>query len=73
MSGEKGEWGESHEDGKARGVSQLLGHHGGQYLFVVPDVELIAVFTGWNIAETVWPSWAETLQPVLEAVVDGKR
>ena len=42
--------------------------YGGQFLIVVPDLELIAVFTGWNIyeKESLDPAWA--LSRVLAAV-----
>lgn len=42
--------------------------YGGQFLIVVPDLELVAVFTGWNIyeKESLDPAWA--LSRILAAV-----
>jgi CubicO group peptidase (beta-lactamase class C family) len=39
---------------QAQGAPQVYGAlgYGGQYLFIVPERDLIAVFSGWNIYET---------------------
>jgi len=42
--------------------------YGGQYLIVVPELELLAVFTGWNIYETPALNPNLALQRVLAAV-----
>jgi CubicO group peptidase (beta-lactamase class C family) len=42
--------------------------YGGQFLIVVPDLELIAVFTGWNIYEKESLDPASALSRVLAAV-----
>jgi CubicO group peptidase (beta-lactamase class C family) len=42
--------------------------YGGQYLLVVPSLELIAVFTGWNIYDRPELDPGVALQRVLEAV-----
>jgi CubicO group peptidase (beta-lactamase class C family) len=42
--------------------------YGGQFLIVVPDLELIAVFTGWNIYEKESVDPASALSRVLGAV-----
>lgn len=48
--------------------------YGGQYLFVVPEHDLIAVFTGWNVYETPSLDVDFALGSVLEAVdIDTER
>jgi CubicO group peptidase (beta-lactamase class C family) len=42
--------------------------YGGQHLLVVPEYDLIAVFTGWNIYETPSLNLTFSLRSVLEAV-----
>jgi CubicO group peptidase (beta-lactamase class C family) len=42
--------------------------YGGQYLFVVPEYDLIAVFTGWNIYDTPALSVSYALGSVIDAV-----
>ena len=42
--------------------------YGGQRLFVVPELDLIAVFTGWNIHEIPALDPRFALDSVLEAV-----
>jgi len=42
--------------------------YGGQFLFVVPDLELIAVFTGWNIYEKPELDPNEAIGRVLKSV-----
>jgi CubicO group peptidase (beta-lactamase class C family) len=44
--------------------------YGGQYLMVVPELELIAVFTGWNIYDTPPPPPEWLLERLLAAVKD---
>jgi CubicO group peptidase (beta-lactamase class C family) len=42
--------------------------YGGQYLLIVPEVEVIVVVTGWNIAEYPDVDPYVTLQRILQAV-----
>jgi CubicO group peptidase (beta-lactamase class C family) len=42
--------------------------YGGQYLLVVPSLDLIAVFTGWNIWDKPELDWLFALDSVLKAV-----
>jgi len=42
--------------------------YGGQYLFVVPSLDLIAVFTGWNIWDKPELDMVYALESVLRAV-----
>jgi hypothetical protein len=42
--------------------------YGGQYLLVVPEVEVIVIVTGWNIAEHPDVDPYVTLQRILRAV-----
>ncbi len=44
---------------------------GGQYLFVVPDLKLIVVFTGWNVLGKNELGARTALGRVVEAVTDG--
>jgi CubicO group peptidase (beta-lactamase class C family) len=46
--------------------------YGGQFLFVVPDLELIAVFTGWNIYDNPELDPMLALGQVLKAVRDKR-
>jgi CubicO group peptidase (beta-lactamase class C family) len=46
--------------------------YGGQYLVVVPDLELIAVFTGWNIYDQPELDIEFALDGVLKAVKDRR-
>ncbi|HEY7697424.1 MAG TPA: serine hydrolase, partial [Vicinamibacteria bacterium] len=57
-----------YEGSKRAWAGAALGY-GGQFLFVVPEYELIAVFTGWNIYDG--PSLAAPL--ALERVIDSVR
>lgn len=56
--------------GGAGRVASLCWGYGGQFLFVVPERDLIAVFNGWNIYDRpeLDPKWA--LDRVLAAVSD---
>jgi CubicO group peptidase (beta-lactamase class C family) len=47
--------------------------YGGQYLLVVPSLDLIAVFTGWNIWDKPELDWVFALDGVLRAVKPGTR
>jgi CubicO group peptidase (beta-lactamase class C family) len=57
-----------HEASKRSWAQAALGY-GGQFLFVVPEYDLIAVFTAWNIYDG--PSLAAPL--ALERVIDSVR
>jgi hypothetical protein len=57
-------------DMKYRWTLICLGY-GGQYLFVVPEHDLIAVFTGWNVYDTPPLDVDFALGSVLEAVNDA--
>ena len=56
-------------EGSKRSWAQAALGYGGQFLFVVPEYDLIAVFTAWNIYEG--PSLAAPL--ALERVIDSVR
>ena len=57
------------KDRASRYAFAALGY-GGQRLIVVPELDLIAVFTGWNIYQTPALSPALALERVLQAVRD---
>ena len=59
-------WGSEHTSN----AYTCLGY-GGQYLFVVPEHDLIAVFTGWNVYETPSLDVDFALGSVLEAIDIG--
>jgi CubicO group peptidase (beta-lactamase class C family) len=61
-------WGSKHQSN----ASTCLGY-GGQYLFVVPEHDLIAVFTGWNVYGTPSLDVDFALGSVLEAVKAGSQ
>ena len=42
--------------------------YGGQLLFAVPEYDLVAVFTGWNIYETPSLNRNYALSSVIDAV-----
>jgi len=56
-------------EGSKRSWAQAALGYGGQFLFVVPEYDLIAVFTAWNIYDG--PSLAAPL--ALERVIDSVR
>jgi len=56
-------------EGRERSWAQAALGYGGQFLFVVPEYEIVAVFTAWNIYDG--PSLAAPL--ALERVIDSVR
>jgi CubicO group peptidase (beta-lactamase class C family) len=63
------QWWQLPYEGSKRSWAQAALGYGGQFLFVVPEYDLIAVFTAWNIYDG--PSLAAPL--ALERVIDSVR